>query len=601
MVIRPEQQRYLRANHAQTYPQRMLFLDTETRQSVVASNTRHTLDMAWTCYVRMGGPERMRQEDWRYWEDAESLCRYIESRVSNKKALYLFGHNIYFDLQAAGFFRMFPEWGWRLDFSYDQGITYLLIIHKDKASIKIISTTNYFDYPLRELGKIVGLPKLDVEFGVTQRPEMKAYCRRDVEITVAAMRQYLAFNKKHDTGNFRMTKGSQAFTAFRHRFMDARIYYHDEEAVTRLERDAYFGGRTEAFYIGRVSERDVVFLDVNSMYPYVMREKLYPVKLVYYTDNPTPGDYLRHKDTHAMIADVSLSTDEPAYAFRGDAKCLFPVGDFRTCLCTAGLLYAYERHHITSMHRLAVYERAPLFRSYVDYFYPLKAKYKTEGNDVYRELVKKYLNCLYGKLGQRITLDLKEQIPFTDITTRLDNYDRATGKHWTETIMFGVKITAGELVESRTSLCAIPAHVTEYARYHLWGLIGAIGRDRVYYCDTDSIVTGKTTAQANTHRLDASRLGSLSVDKEGQSLTIYGCKDYQLDDVRKTKGLPKTATRISEHTYQYEQFLSQASHLRRGETDAYITSRVTKRIDTPYDKGHVLPGGAVIPYCFRFS
>jgi hypothetical protein len=596
--IEPENKHVIKPNHSTAYPTCLLFLDTETRTTPDGDFTRHDLLLAWTCYRRIRKSDTQKDDDWRYWENPQKLCEYIQSCVTSKRALHIYGHNIAFDLQVIQFYKWFPLWGWKLEFIYDTGLTYLLVIRNEDRTLKAISTTNYFSYSLDVLGRELGIPKLDVDFEKSSKADLSVYCKQDVLITVKAMERYIAFNKEHDTGKFSMTRASQSFSAFRHRFMDTEIRLHKEKPIQQLERSAYFGGRTECFRIGKVPGDDFTFLDVNSMYPFVMMQNLYPTKCLWYKENPDPSDWLPFLSGYAVIADVTLDTDDPVYAKRHEGKLIFPVGTFDTCVCTAGFRHAIGAKHLVKVNAIAVYEWAPVFRQYVDYFYPLKSRYKADGNEIYTATVKLFLNSLYGKFGQRISDDERFTIPDQELTCRVENYDKVTGDRWTDTIMFGTLIRSRGEIEGPNTFVAIPAHVTEYARFYLWSIIKAIGRDRVYYCDTDSLAISSELLSHGSIHLDGLALGALAVDKTGEGLEIWGLKDYQIGSDRKLKGIPLRAVELQENVYRYDQFLGAVSHQRLGEVDSFLTRSVTKRLKHDYNKGTVNADGSVSPYCF---
>ncbi len=600
-MIIVEREHPIRKNHSSAYPSRMLFLDTETRQTKDGNYTRHDLLLGWTCYRRHSDRTGKSTDTWKYWEKPKLLCEYINSLVSAKKALQIYGHNIAFDLQVIQFYKWFPKWDWKLEFIYDTGLTYLLVIGKNRMHIKCISTTNYYSVSLADLGESLGLRKLDVDFKTTTKKELSIYCKRDVLITIKAMERYIAFNKTHDTGKFSMTRASQSFSAFRHRFMGQDLYPHQIEEIQKLERDAYFGGRTECFKIGKIRGKSFTFLDVNSMYPYVMRKNLFPVRCLWYNENPEESEWKPFLSGYAIIAEVTLTTTEPIYAKRHNGKLIFPIGTFDTCVCTEGFKHAIDAEHLVKVKRISIYEWGPIFRNYVDYFYPLKQKYKAESNPIFTATVKLFLNSLYGKFGQKIAKEDKIPVDTKDYTTRVDCYDQTTGDRWTDTILFNTLIRHYGEEDGPNTFTAIPAHVTEYARFYLWRIMAGIGRDNVFYCDTDSLAIRTSTIRRKSIVLDPLSLGSLSIDKQGESFHIHGLKDYQIGIQRKLKGVPLRATQNGEDSYTYDSFLGSTSHQRLNETSSFLTREITKTISHDYNKGTLSADGKVSPYSFPLS
>lgn len=513
----------------------------------------------------------------------------------------IYGHNLYYDLQVIGFFAAFARFGWQLDFIYDKGLTFILVIRRGKRSIKCISTTNYFDYSLAVLAESMGMKKFDVDPLTASDEELIPYCRQDVVILSEAVRRYRDFNKEHDTGKFSMTRASQSFNCFRHRFMDHKIELHRDVRLRKLERDAYFGGRTEAFRWGNVKGGPFTFLDVNSMYPYVMHRYRYPCRALEYLEEVDYGFIKKWLPSTAMVADVTIETRDPMFAYRGEDKLLFPVGRFRTCLCTEGLRRAFDAGNIKKVHRLAMYECAYLFRSYVDYWYPLKAQYKKEGNEIYTRIVKMFLNSLYGKFGQKKAKEESFNNPAMIEPCRIEEVDVQTELHWIRTGMFGKEILSYGEEDTRNTFTAIAAHVTEYARFTLWDLFTRLGFQRVLYTDTDSIVLRTADVSLIGCELDPERLGALSVDRHTKRLVLYNPKDYTTDAGRKTKGVPKTAERIGAHTWRYEQFQGFATHQRENVAKGFLSRETVKSVSIEYDKGVVLPDGSIVPYCFNFD
>jgi len=596
MLLLSGESKLLRRNHGSDYPTRLLYLDTETTESKGDPYRRHAFRLGWTLYVRQRSERGKRQCTWRYWTNRNKLLAYIESLLKGKSTLWLVGHNLYYDIQALGFYDYIGYRGYEEEFFYDCGLVYLHFLQKGSAHLKLVSSTNYFDCSLRELGEAVGLQKYNIDFNLAGNDELCIYCFRDVEILYEAMCRYMEFNKAHDTGRFGYTKASQALNCYRHRFMRKKIYIHRVEKVVDLERSAYFGGRTECWQLGEIEGGQKVFLDVNSMYPYVMKKYRYPTRLRMYLEGKEASLALDYLESSSVVAEVSLQTDEPIYAMRRDGKLIFPVGTFRTFLCTGALRRARDAGHIRAVHRAAVYSCDYIFSEYVDYWYALKCKYKREGNTIYTRIVKLFLNSLYGKFGQKkpvveTYLDPAAGPPRSCITMSAE-----TGECWVERSAFGkIYRQVGE-ENGDKSLVAVAAHVSEYSRLALWDLCTAVGSERVYYMDTDSICI----LAGDIHRINDSihgqRLGALSVDKVCETLVLCGPKHYFHDGKRVCKGVPKKAEQVGEHLYRYEQFLGSASHMRIAETKEFLVRETRKSVTPTYDKGEVLPSGRVIPW-----
>lgn len=589
------QQYTLRRNHRRSFPRKVLFFDTETQQHKGDKFTHHSMRLAWSCYTERRPVGIQDTESWREWYDAKSLCEYIRGLCHDKTALYIMAHNVFFDLQVAQFFRWFTSWGWELDFIHEQGTTYILVIHKGKKRIKAVSTTNYYNTSVEKLGRMINLPKLDVDFKMVDTDTLSRYCRRDVEIIKEAMARYFEFIRRYDLGKFSLTRASQAFAAFRHRFMTHKINIHHDKRIQNIEQESYIGGRVECFHIGNVPDGPFVSLDINSMYPYVMSRFPSPTRTRDYREG-TSLDHIEEVINHSLvIADCDIDTDMPIYPLRNNGKIIFPTGKFRCVLCTPELREAINRNHITKVYRHASYDSEYIFKAYVDFFYPLRLIYKDQKDDIHTELCKNFLNYLYGKFGQYRPLQEVERSKTHDGYYRLETLDMVTGETITEYKLFNtiVRQTGREL--ARSSFLAIASHITSYARWYLWSIIEQLGIERVLYCDTDSIKIKKIDLPFVKHPIHQTDLGALKVEGEYNSLEIFGPKNYKTDTIYRLKGVPRSAIEIEPNVYRYDSFLKQRTHMRERIDDTYITRPVIKIVTSTYDKGIVHDDGHVTP------
>lgn len=591
----------LQANHSQSRPSFVCYLDVETRQKPEGRSTHHTVKLAWACFSRYVKGKKEIKDYWQSFSDGEAICRFIDSLTFDKRTLYIFGHNVFFDLQASGFFKWFTKWGWELEFHYNEGVTYILSIRKGRKKIKAISTSNYFSGTLGQIGDILGLPKQEVDFDRVSRKKLSEYCRRDVEIVQAAVENYFKFITDHDLGKFSLTKSSQAFNGYRHRYMPRRLFIHDCVESQDLETKSYFGGRVECFFIGEPEGGPFVSLDVNSMYPYIMKNYALPYKLISYRENVSVSTVESLLDKYAAIAEVSLQTDVPIYAIRHDNKLVFPVGSFNAFLGTGGLKEALARGHLKSVKRVSFYLKDVLFSDYVDEFYGLRLKYEKTGNKVYETLCKYLLNCLYGKFGQFVPLESKHFDKTFDGYYRIENYIPATRERFLEYKLFNRVIIVRGRVLGKKSILGIPIHITEYARLILYQIIEQIGRENVLYCDTDSVKIRLKDLERVKWPIAEKTLGSLKVEDQTEYLKIMGLKSYITDRERKIKGIPRKATEISPMTFEFVSFPSQKSHMADRIDDHFVTKKIIRHVTGEYSKGVVLPSGVVKPFSLNIS
>lgn len=587
---------YLKANNSQEYPRHCVWFDTETTQEPISVDTvKHVLNFGYACYRRRSRGHKWSGEQWFRFTTIDQFWEWLTSHIGPKESYTIFAHNGAFDLPVLDAFNWLQDEGWTLRNAVIESPPVILKWSLNGRSIRFIDTLNIWRMSLARLGKSIGIDKLDFPDEHATQDYWDQYGKRDVEIIMAACIRWFDFIREHELGGFAPTLASQAVRAFRHRFMGDKILIDDNEDALALARQAYHGGRTECFFIGETDER-LYQLDVNSMYPNVMKHEVMPTALV--------GLYRRvkHLELHkllksfCLVAEVAISTPDPIYPQFVGGKLIFPVGEFDTVLSTPELQYALDAGHIMGIDRVAIYQRAVIFARYVDYLYQLRKDCQAQGDIVTAGLAKLLLNSLYGKFGQRGRVyETVDQVDDKTIATWTE-IDADTGQvhQWRQFAGMIQQLTNEP--ESRDSHPAIAAHVTAHARMDLWGIYQQAGLENCFYSDTDCVVVNQVGFDNLADRIDAHRLGALDLEKVIEHASIRGPKDYKFDELERIKGVKKTARWLDANTVEQEQWSGLRGLLARGDLTAPTTKTMTKNLKRVYTKGVVTPSGRVTPF-----
>jgi len=609
----------LKANKRTELPERVVFFDTETKSVKVEDDLiNHQLKLGVACFYNTRPIFEKLRENWFTFNKVGDFWDWALKAVTLNTRVFFVALNLSFDflvlnglseLEARGWYAKsliihhsvniwtFVQYKYRPDTvawrEYEAK-------HDKKPrvvrSIVFLDLMNFFKMSLAALGDAMGTPKGKIDFDTCTDVELAAYCKNDVFIMVEAWKKWLTFIEIHDLGTFGKTLPSQAFNAYRHRFMPHRIFVHSHEKALALERRSYFGGRCECFRIGHFDQGPYYLFDVNSMYPHVMRENLYPTKLITYVKKGRVGDLEHHIDNHAIIATVFLDTRTADYPVRLNKRLTFPTGTFWTTLTTPELFRALRAGRVLAVRDFALYEKARIFTTYVDFFWKQRQKFTADGNKAYRELCKKMLNCLYGKFGQK----LDDYVAIADDPEHKIEYwrDYDVERHeWLKFKRVDGRISVAQgFIESFNSFPAIAAHVTAYARQELLGHINQAWASHVYYCDTDSLIVDIPGSARLFNSIDDNRLGCLHLERSSDTLTIRNVKDYTFSGKRKTKGVTAKAVEIHPNVFGQWQQVSLRSVLWNNYTDNCFWKWVEKHLQQEYKKGLVCANGLIIPF-----
>lgn len=577
-------------------PRHLFFFDTETRMRKRKNgDVEHSLRLGWACYWRRGDAKREDSETWHSFKTCASFWEFLFSCTGKRVKLWCIARNLSFDFTILHGWKYLREAGYTLKFFHSKGATSIISVVKDNASIVFLDSMNWFVESLEKTGKRIGIPKMHVDFDTVQDPELSTYCKNDVRIELENFRLFIRFLTDNRIARLCYTQGSTAMAAYLARHYKTPIWIHNNKEAVDLERAAYKGGRVEAFYVGTLTKGPFTVVDVNSLYPFVMREYEYPCRYLFQAHYPTLPEFTDYLGKYACVAEVVVKTPVPIYPVRTE-RTLFPIGCFRAALTTPELLQATSQGHLVKVVRAVMYDKADLFSTYVRSLYDMRVAFKAAGNDAYVELCKKLMNTLYGKFGQKA----EDWEKVAEDPNEPDHYEYLIeadkpGKTTLRWIMGECFQCVGK-GESFDSFPAIAAHVTAYGRLWLWRLMEMAGSGNYFYCDTDSLIVNSKGLKRLKGEMSETELGKLKTVEVSQSLTIHGLKDYVTDAKTVTKGIRRTAERIDDGVFAQDKWPSIQGMLRSGHRGKYIVERQVKHLSRSYEKGTVLPSGSVVPF-----
>jgi DNA polymerase elongation subunit (family B) len=506
-----------------------------------------------------------------------------------------------------------------LEFSVLENPPTMLSLTHPLGKLVVIDTFNYWKTGVAQMGESLGMPKLEMPTSTKIDKAWKEYCLRDVEVIANQILRLFRFLRDNDLGSFKISAPGLAFGTFRRRFMKHEIYLHDRASVLALERNCYYGGLVNNFYLGSVNGETIYKYDVNSLYPAMML-KDYPTKLLESHTDISPSKLAALIRNQGGCAWVDIEEYGRTYPKRHNGRLCDVKGKFSTYLCGDELKHALKVGSITRVRFASVYEVAPIFKEYVKYFWDLRRKYQTEGDKVGEQFVKLLMNSLYGRFGMKghkwvdfnsTNLQLYYTYYGVPCPTRYLNSDfcpivssfrhRWEAEGLDEAIVlryFGGKLEMQfPTGEHRESFCAISAFVTAYAREYLRFYITVLGENEVLYCDTDSLFVTKTGSDRlkDLCMVDPGTLGKFKLEGKAKKCTFYGPKDYVFQEHIVRKGIRKNAVQVNHNTFEQDSFEQLKSVLNRGGEPFIIIKKIQKTLQRQLVKGVRKSYGRVTP------
>lgn len=411
------------------------------------------------------------------------------------------------------------------------------------ARITFYDTLRHWPMTVQDMGEYIGKPKLDADYRSVD------YCRRDTEIVWLFVSAMLA---RYDDLKLTLksTLPSMAMQLWR-RMSDIDPSF--PEGVSDYCRKGYYGGRVEVYQFGEITG-PVNHYDINSLFPYVMRERMYP-DLRGWREVSSP-DW--QSEGMASVSGILPQNQYPCLPVRSKDGLLYPYGYLTGTWTYAEIRQAihdgFKIHEV--MRAVQFPYRCNPFRRYVDYGWQKRFESTTMLDNKFWKLM---LNSLYGKFGQNSDLIM--------IYQDRDIIRKARAAH-------------ANVIWS--------AYVTSYARLELLSRLRSCSR--VYYTDTDSIFTPDTLDTSST-------IGSLKKEGTYSLCEFVGKKLYTLDGEAKAKGVPKGAQNDFIRTGKAV-YLSPARYResRHNFKRANVWYEIHKHLLAESMKRKILPDGSTEPW-----
>ena len=316
----------------------------------------------------------------------------------------------------------------------DKGMFYTLEIVWDRGKYEKVNKATFYDslkivnFPVEKLPKKFGLEEAKGEIDYTKyRPpgyeltkEEIDYLYHDVNIVAQVLEKMFSFNLT------KITQGSSALNDFKTIFgKDNFKRTFPPPAYDKELRPAYKGGWTylNPKYADMDLEKGLV-LDVNSLYPWVMYEKMLP----YGEGVPFEGQYKFDRDYPLYIQKLTcnfelkenhlpmiqlkntLSFMPTEYLTSSNGK------DVTLMLSNVDLKLFAEHYDVVPISYDGGYKfhgAYGLFKAYIDKWVSIKIEADKNGDEGMRQVAKLMLNALYGKFA--LNPNVCSKIPyFTD-------------------------------------------------------------------------------------------------------------------------------------------------------------------------------------------
>ena len=484
---------------------------------------------------------------------------HLAEQVEELNHITLIAHNAGYDIQILGLLAdIFKRnyLGLPLKIALLDSVKYIKFANKHK-SIEIVDTFNFFHAKLSDMGKSLGISKIDEsEYQLSPEKWNKQLSitghdrvRQDTEILY---KYFTAFANNPD-----FIKGislaSTSLKTFKRNYLKQQLSLPISHIPYAL--GAYRGGRCEPYIINY----EPVYLksfDFNNLYGYVMGKHKYSTKY--------------HKEVQKINYDAIENND---YNYLYNISYSYPMNERENNIRlpimvrakNGKLVQTYEANNVwlTGLELLEMYKNcdnilirfhsgyeyhnAEIFTDFINDFF---AKRMATTDPIAKEMYKRVMNSLYGKMGQHKRFykfqsyeEISEEILPLIEEAKLANQTRIKINNTTYTLHDIFINSTEEMPKWQMNNPLIAAEITANARLHNFHMQKEMGFNHIFYTDTDSFFIDRDWTES-------SELGKLKLEKKGY-FVIRDAKDYYYKDDKgqifaTQKGISKKAKRLSQ-------------------------------------------------------
>lgn len=379
----------------------------------------------------------------------------------------------------------------------NMGQFYSIVIYFTKGNKKVhkvtfIDSLKIIPFSVDETAKAFKLPisKLKIDYNVPREighiltEEERNYIKNDVLIMSKALKVIF------DEGLTRMTRASNALADYKEIIGKSKFEHCfpvlDSELDNNL-RKSYRGGFTYLNPIYKEKDvKNIVNLDVNSLYPYVMYSKSLPYDLPKYYKGKYEDDKIYNLYIQRISCSFKIKKNKiPTIQIKNNAS--FLSNEYLESsnnelvvltLTNVDLMLFFEQYDVYNLEFIDGWKFKSvngLFTDYINKWITKKIEASKNKNSGQRTLAKLQLNSLYGKFAT--SLEVQSKIPYLEddiVHYRLSEKEEEDGLY----LPVASFITAyARDITIRTS-----QKIKEYS-------INKYGKDMYIYSDTDSIKT----------------------------------------------------------------------------------------------------------------
>lgn len=347
---------WLRPSASTWTPPVCVYVDTETTPATVAGVEVHRLRL-WCASVvvrRHRTASRVGRATGTG-KTADELAAWVTDAVRGHQSVWLWAHNLGFDLSVTHLPDVLAAHGWRLRSMVVVGKSAVVRMARGRTNLCMVDSWSWLQVPLERVAQALGTAKVDLPpFDAGDDPWV-ARCARDVAILEQGVTELLDWWDAAGEGHWSVTGAGCGMATIRRRLRPFTVMADPDPAARSFERLAIMGGRRDLTRWGPQQGGPWAVLDFLAAYPTIAGAVEVPCVPKGWEDGVPVEQLADPPRSTGWIAEVVVAATTPGEPTRLGNDVVTPTGTFCTVLCGPELQTAAREGRIVEVGRARRY------------------------------------------------------------------------------------------------------------------------------------------------------------------------------------------------------------------------------------------------------
>lgn len=609
---------YLRPNDKVWTPPAVMYLDTEA-EPIPGSDPEVLKFRLWAATVEDRKPRKSGQQlaadGWGV--TVEGMADWINQQTKGRPTLWIFAHNLSFDLAVTRLPLLLIARGWTItDMAIGGRSPWMRFVHGSKH-LTVVDSGSWLPMPLADIGDAIGIGKPPLPPTGSTDADWLERCAADVAILRQAMNDLMGWWDREQLGRWTITGGSCGWNAYRHVPTMQRVVIDPDSALVQADRMGVHGGRRGVWRVGQIRVGELLELDFEAAYPTVAASLPLPVRRGHHVDSLALDDFRIVGDRWGFLGEVTIATETPRYPVRVGGATFYPVGTFKAHLAGPDVTDAARAGTLLAVHSGWVHQLGHNMLPWARWCLSVQSGALADTPAAARLAAKNWGRAVIGKWAARSFEKIElGPSPVADWGYE-DGWDHASQTRGGMVDIGGRRWWVAASATPDNAYPGILAWVEAHVRVRLSHVIDTLGPDTVVQCDTDGLIVhadGLAAWVKGQHpgaekALSRDELISyavaelnkqcdplrLRVKRRYDEALVLGPQHVDAGGKRRFAGLPAHATRNDEGKYVAKIWPKLQWQMSKGDTRGYVRPEVTSLVVGPFANGWVTTTGRVVP------